>query len=142
MTLESITRLHHPSFMQLLSFASSPKIMGNAFVNSAITSGITGAIAALVIAINAWAVFEAVVAQANILTNPGLLVLVLLAVVVYLTFLAYLVWLSFFPSSSGAQQLDSSSGDALLGRGAIKSAAEQDELRRGLLSDGLIPWES
>ena len=131
--------------MQLLIFASSPKIMGKAFVNSAITSGITGAIAALVIAINAWAVFEAVVAQANILSSPSLMALVLLAVLVYLTFLAYLVRLSFLPSpSAGLHQLgiEGSSDDVPAGRRAIKAAEGEDELRQGFLPDGLIPRES
>ena len=55
--------------IQLLAFTSSPKIMGSAFVNSALTSGITGFISALVIAINAWAVYEAVATQVMLETR-------------------------------------------------------------------------
>ena len=49
--------------LQLLFLTSSPAIMGHGFVNSALTTGVTCCISLMVVSINAWAVYEAVISQ-------------------------------------------------------------------------------
>jgi len=51
--------------VQLLIFTSSPSIMGEGFVNTILLSSAMWCIAALVVAINAWAVFEAITSQVD-----------------------------------------------------------------------------
>ena len=49
--------------LQLLFLTSSPAIMGHGIVNSALTTGVTCCISLMVVSINAWAVYEAVISQ-------------------------------------------------------------------------------
>jgi Mn2+/Fe2+ NRAMP family transporter len=49
--------------LQLLLFTSSVDVMGEKFVNSTFTTIATSSVAFLVVGINGWGVFEAVVTQ-------------------------------------------------------------------------------
>ncbi|GAX76360.1 hypothetical protein CEUSTIGMA_g3806.t1 [Chlamydomonas eustigma] len=92
------------ALLPLLLLTSSVDIMGEKFVNSTLTTVATSSVAFLVVAINAWGVFEAVVTQEIIMNSRILVTLVTIVVLVYLNFLLYLVYLAYGRSCKAVLQ--------------------------------------
>lgn len=79
------------ALVPLLLFTSSPAIMGRAFVTSRLISALTWGIAMLVVAINAFAVYQATADNLYMQTNALFSLAVFCVIAAYIIFLVYLI---------------------------------------------------